>query len=67
MGKDKRSNQQRCLRCSQWAEYQSELCIDCEEDALGALAPPMGAEEFIEKVLYCVLLDQERAESMEGE
>lgn len=34
MSKDKRSDRKRCLRCTQWAEYGSELCSDCEQDAL---------------------------------
>lgn len=32
MGKDKRSERKRCLRCTQWAEAGSELCMDCEQD-----------------------------------
>jgi hypothetical protein len=34
MGKDRRSDRQRCLRCTKWAEHESELCSDCEQNVL---------------------------------
>lgn len=37
MGKDKRSNRTQCLRCEQWALEGSELCDECEQNALNEL------------------------------
>lgn len=39
MSKDHRTDRKRCLRCTNWAEYQSELCADCEQDVLDELEP----------------------------
>lgn len=37
MGKDRRSQRTQCLRCEQWALDGSELCDDCEQNALNEL------------------------------
>ena len=55
MGKDKRENRKACARCENWAEEDSELCWECEEEAIKELEPE-----------YDDSLDQERADSMIG-
>lgn len=54
MGKDRRDQRRACLRCENWAEEESDLCAQCEEDMLTELAS------------YEDRLDQERADSMVG-
>lgn len=62
MGKDRRSQRTQCLRCEQWALEGSELCEECEQNALNELT----VVEYL-RDRYEDPLDQARADSMVGE
>jgi predicted amidophosphoribosyltransferase len=58
MGKDHRQESKRCTRCGEWTESETELCDECQEDALEEV--PFSVPEYLDP------LDQARADSMVG-